>query len=719
MKLTEITKRTILTLIATLSFAGLYAQSRHSIKGVVIDSLSGKPLAGVYVTTANEGGQSDRDGHFVIEDVAEGPHRLMTMYYNDYRMAVMDVEVSGGDLEGIVLKMQPELITVDDVVVTGTRTEKRLADAPVLTTLIKEREMRKSGSTSLLESLQDNIPGIVFSPNGMGNNMRIKGLSSRYVLFLVDGERMVSEGAGGNVNLDQIDVNNIERIEVINGAASALYGSNAVGAVINVITKNPVHKFEAGVNGSWQNYNTMKFRADVGSVLKKFSVRAGGFRNSSDGYDVNGVYAAKYTDYGGDIKMGIKPGKSGRFNINMTGRYFQHETFNPAGSMNATHSFTQTVAATLGGDYTSADGRNNIRASVGYDKYFDFDILERKDNQKDKVNDAGYISTRILDTYKASEKWEVVGGVEHNHETVFSKKSLGVTPTRKSLDDANLFGQVEFDPIKNLDLVAGARYTYHSQFGSAFSPKFSVMYNVSGFTFRGGIGTAFRAPSIKELYYDFDHQGMFWVYGNPDLKAENGLYSSLSVEYTKGTFNASVSGYYNNIDNKITQYDVVNSLGELEKYYKNVSSATLSGVDVSASYVLLRQITMRANYSFCDAVDNSTGLQLESNVKHSGTVSVTWNGTILNSPFSLQMAGRFSSPKLYHTQETAADGSTTILKEESKRYNIWKAILVKPFRINKHTIEATFKVDNIFEFKDTSFIDPGRQYMVGLRYRFK
>lgn len=714
-------KETIVSIIATVAALTASAQSpeRFTVSGIVIDSLSGKPLPGVYVTTETQGAQSDRDGRFAIKDVPAGEHRLMTMYYTDYRMSIKDVTV-GGDIDTLTIRMQPELITIDDVVVTGTRTVKRLADTPVLTTLIKSQEMRKAGSTSLLESLQDNIPGIVFSPNGMGNNMRIKGLSSRYVLFLVDGERMVSEGAGGNINFDQIDVNNIERIEVINGAASALYGSNAVGAVINIITKRPVHKFEAGVTASWQNYNTWKVRADVGSNLKNFSVRAGGFRNSSDGYSKEGgAYAARYEDYGADLRMSFRPGKSDRFDIGVTGRYFQHETFNPAGSMNTTHAFTQTAAATLSGGVTSADGRNNLKASIGYDKYFDFDILERRGGKKDKDNTADYISARLVDTYKATDKWEAVGGLEYNREGVFSKTNLGAEPTHKNLDDVNVFAQAEYLPVKSVDIVAGARYTYHSSFGSAFSPKLSVMYDAAGFKLRGGIGTAFRAPSVKELYYDFDHQGMFWVYGNPDLKAEKMLYSSLSLEYAKGPFDASASGYYNKINDKITQYDVINSQGGAEKYYKNVSSATLAGVDVNASYTLLRQITFKANYSFCDARDNSTGLQLDSNVKHSGTVSATWNGRIARSPFSLQMAGRFNSPKLYQSRETAADGTVETIREQSKRYNIWKAVLVKPFRINKHTIEGSFKVDNLFGFTDRSFTDPGRQYMVGLRYNFK
>ena len=282
-----------------------------------------------------------------------------------------------------------------------------------------------------------------------------------------------------------------------------------------------------------------------------------------------------------------------------------------------------------------------------------------------------------------------------------------------------MFAQAEYEILKNFDAVAGARYTYNSQFGSAFTPKLSLMYEVAEWRFRGGVGTAFRAPSIKELYYDFDHQGMFWVYGNPDLKAEKGLYSSLSAEYTEGLLNVSVSAYYNNINNKITQYDVINAAGGNEKYYKNVSSATLRGIDVTFSYLFSKHLAVRANYSFCDAVDNSTGLQLEDNVKHSGTVSLTWNGRIARSPFSLQIAGRMNSPKLYQQIITGSDGSQTVSMEESDPYSIWKIVLVKPFRINRHAIEVTFKVDNLFNFREASFVDPGRQFLIGIRYAFK
>ncbi len=709
--------RLIFCLFLLFGTTTLHAQQKEfNISGIVLDTATKEPLMGVYVTTGKEGAQTNKKGFFQLKNIPRGEVTLSTMYYSSYPTCSKQLNLQQDTT--LTFSITEELLQMNELVVTGTRTEKRLSESPVLTNVIRESEIQKAAAVSTLESLQDNIPGIVVSPNAMGNNMRIKGLNSRYILFLVDGERMVSEGAGGNINFDQIDVNNIKRIEMINGASSALYGSNAVGAVVNIITKKAIHKFEAGANVIAESNNTWKTKIEVGSRLKKLSTRFSAFRNSSDGFGENGgAYAARYSDYGGNFNLGYTP--LDRVDINLVGRYFRHEVFNPAGSMNAAHPLTQSLAVGVNGGYQSEDQRNTMRLSLNYDKFFDYNVLEKKNNETSTNNTANYISSRFVNTFIPTERWEIVGGMEYNHQENYSTKTLGVNATTKTIDDANLFAQAQFEILKNLDLVAGTRYTYNSQFKSAFTPKVSLMYSVGAFKFRGGVGSAFRAPDIKELYYDFDHQGMFWIYGNPDLKAEKGVYSSLSTEYTKGGFNMSVSGYYNSINNKITQYDVINSAGANEKYYKNVSSATLTGVDVNLSYILFREIVLKGNYSYCDAKDDATGLQLSSNVKHSGTVSTTWNGKVAQSPFSLQLSGRINSPILYQKVVTDDSGKESTEITSSKAYSIWKAVLVKPIRLKKHSLELTLKVDNIFNFKESSFINPGRQYLAGVRYSFK
>ncbi|MDE7149790.1 MAG: TonB-dependent receptor, partial [Bacteroidales bacterium] len=236
-------------LICILSGYGLASAQSYTISGSVTDATDGGPIPGVYVMAGKYGAQTNGQGVFEIKNVPSGTYVVRTMYYSSYTSDQAEIELqSDTKLE---FKIKEQALSLGEVVVTGTRTERHLADVPVLTTVIPSREMEKAASVSVLEALEDVVPGIVSSENAMGNNLRIKGLNSRYILFLVDGERLVSEGAGGNVNLDQIDVNQIERIEIVQGAASALYGSNAVGAIINLITKEPVHKIEAGAKASW------------------------------------------------------------------------------------------------------------------------------------------------------------------------------------------------------------------------------------------------------------------------------------------------------------------------------------------------------------------------------------------------------------------------------------------------------------------------------------
>ena len=155
---------------------------------------------------------------------------------------------------------------------------------------------------------------------------------------------------------------------------------------------------------------------------------------------------------------------------------------------------------------------------------------------------------------------------------------------------------------------------------------------------------------------------------------------------------------------------MVNALGGLEKYYKNVSSAAITGFDLNLSLILCKRLFLKGSYSFCDARDQASGEQLSGNVRHSGTASVTWNGQLPRGPYSLQLAGRFSSPRLYES-----DGN----KRQSKPYHIWKVIFTKQFRLPRNLLELTLKCDNLFHFQDPTFINPGRQYLIGIRYTYQ
>jgi outer membrane receptor for ferrienterochelin and colicins len=611
----------------------------------------------------------------------------------------------------------------DEVVITAARTPKRLSNAPVLTTLIRSEEIRRSASVSALETLQDNLPGLASAPiAGMGSNLRLHGLSSRYILFLVDGERLVGEGADGSINLEQIDIGSIQRIEIVGGAASALYGSGAMAAVINLITKQPHSKAHACVSQSIESNNTLRSRIEAASALPKASIKASAMRNASDGFSNanSGVTAARYEDYGADIKASYTPAKPAA--INISSRWYSHEVFNAPNALNVKHDYTQTFSASGSAIYMYAPADtpvNTLRLSAYWDKYFDYDIFERIGNKRSLQNTASYLSLRLVDTYIPMQKLELTAGSEYNIEENYALTTMGPSAISRQTDDINAFMQAEYTAFSALTIVGGGRYTYNSQFGNALSPKLSLMYKIGSLRMRSGIGYAFRAPAVKELYYNFNHQGMFYVYGNPDLLPERGLLASLSAEYSYAYFNASITAYYNNINNKITQYDVIGADGNAHKHYKNTSGALLRGADIEMQYVVYNRLVLRGAYSFCDAYDRSDGSELQGSIRHSAALSAVWNGSLWRSPFSLGLYARLSSPMLYWSANAdVSAGADAVQLVRSKAYSIFKAVLTKTFKWKQHLLELTFKVDNIFNFHDVSFVDSGRKYLAGIRYSF-
>ncbi len=389
-------KRLLLLGLFMLS-CGVFAQNLVQVNGRLItsDKKSAENIS-VALQGTSYGALADAQGYFSFN--AKPGHYRLVVFSIAYDKVEVPVHIKVGTnnhLPDIELKATAK--ELEEVVVTGTRTEKRLSEVPVQTTVVGQQSIQKAASVSVIESLQDNIPGLIVTPNAMGNNMRIKGLNSRYVLILVDGERLVSEGAGGNINLDQIDVNNIKRIEMVNGAASALYGSNAVGAVINIITKETSHAVEAGANVIAQSYNTFKTKAHVGLKTKKISSRISAFRHSSDGFGGEGnnvIYAAAYEDYGSNIKFKYTPTK--QWDIRLNGRVFSHETFHPEKTLDVIHSLRHNFATGGSAAYTSKDNRYTLQLSSNFDKYLDYNVLEEQNDKKRKKNSSYYLSNRLL-----------------------------------------------------------------------------------------------------------------------------------------------------------------------------------------------------------------------------------------------------------------------------------------------------------------------------------
>ena len=213
---------------------------RYAIEGVVVDE-SGTPLPGasVKITGTTFGAGTNTQGEFVlrVEDTAKRTLRVSFVGYDPVDVEVVPAEKVARPLR---VELKPAANPLNEVVVTGSFIEKPLKDVPVLTRVVSQKDIQALNPQNLETLLQYEIPGLQIGYNSMSQLPEITymGMGGEYILFLVDGERVSGEGADHNVDFTRFNVDDIERIEIIKGSQSTIYGSNALGGVINIITKH-------------------------------------------------------------------------------------------------------------------------------------------------------------------------------------------------------------------------------------------------------------------------------------------------------------------------------------------------------------------------------------------------------------------------------------------------------------------------------------------------
>jgi outer membrane receptor for ferrienterochelin and colicins len=231
----------ILFLSVLLLSRVIYSQEA-SISGHIL--LDGNKLASgatLIIKGTTIGAITDNNGQYLISRITPGEYALYVSLLG-YETQEKVITISGGEnIQDFILKTAN--INLNEVVVTGTRSEKMLKNVPVITQVIYGRQMLSLGITTVTGALQNMVPGLDVSQFGTRTSITMQGMNSKYVLFLIDGERIAGE-VNGDIDYSMLNMENIERIEIIKGAASSLYGSNAIGGVINIITKRITESFE-------------------------------------------------------------------------------------------------------------------------------------------------------------------------------------------------------------------------------------------------------------------------------------------------------------------------------------------------------------------------------------------------------------------------------------------------------------------------------------------
>ena len=630
----------ILVLLLTVALVTVNANvpanpPNYIIKGVVMTA-NGEPLAGasIVVEGTNINCGSNSKGEFSLNVQKDKVYKLRVSYLG-YTPRLITVPASGHP--PLKIKLQPSETALNELVVTGSRYERQLKDVPVITRVISREEIETVNPVDFTTLLEYTLPGIQFYYNTMSQVPEItyQGMDAKAVLFLLDGERISGESGDSNIDYSRFNINDIERIEVVRGAASTLYDSRAIGGVINIITKKSVRPFTASMHTRYAGKKGQSYSASAGVNLHRFSSL------TSFGWRKRDSYLVK--DEQGKQKEIINPDGS------VTKSKTEPVAFNIYGysimdvSQKLSYNFSDrfTGSARISYYTNKRDKYDNARY---YQRYRDL-ILSGKlkwqfaDNQN---LDLSYIRDNyIKDNVYVDDDERVYGNVNSTirlyYTGMFGKHTLsgGVDLLREDMkhhfmkDTATVHMnqysfclQDDWQLTNKMNVVVGVRGDKGGSYRLHFTPKVSVLYRpLKTITLRAGYSQGYRIPNLKELYQEFNMGGMgIMMYGNKDLKPEEGTQISASVEYDYKGLNLSFSTYHNRYKNKIS-YEYISPGKSWNMKYVNALNVKTTGVEVTANYKLPFGLRFSGGYSYVYDYDERDGYNMSWVRPHSARLS--------------------------------------------------------------------------------------------------
>lgn len=664
-------------------------------------------------------------------------------------------------------------VDLNPIVVTGTGTHERLKNTPTPVSVITSSEIKKAGITDFQQAMTMMVPSLSFSSNAMGSYLMMNGLSNKYVLILINGRKLIGD-TSNNIDLSRIDMSRVKRIEVLNGAGSSLYGSDAIAGVINIITNDPKDVIDltsssrySGKGQYSQNVNLDIAKGAFGSYTSFKHEQSDGWQNNSLQYDTNKkgeitgtsetVYPLSIGFHSNIVNQKFTFAPTDKLSFYANGGYYWKLTDRPTKIKNADK--TDNGGSEYDLQYESYNfGAGALyklakRSSLQFDFTGDhYDQRYKYLTESNNYKPGDYLLTKAQKMYDAEMKG--IFGFTENSTTVFGLdyRSESLNSTNGNMDKtaytASAYAQHELRLFDHFKGIFGVRYDYHETSKGRFSPKAALMYSIGDFNVRATYSGGYRAPGLDELYYNFFKSAMggkpVVTLGDDNLKPEHSKYVSLNMEYRTNKFSASATGYLNYITDMITKVNVnIADLDDPEGFrkwamtnfgidqttanklvnygqYINFDKAMVKGFEVNMAANPLSGFTLSGNYNFAYARGRNSGVwqNIERSVRHTatfvGNYAHSWKDYTLN----VNLNGRIQSKRFYPGDTTYGD---------APGFGIWNLNTTHSFSGFRHfTFEPGIGLDNIFNRKDMrpkgvnySLVSPGRMVYVSLAMKFK
>ena len=683
-------KMTFLLLLGVLFAVDAVAQRR--ISGTVTEGRH-EPLSGATILVEELpelGAVTNAEGRYELQLPDRKNYTLTATYIGYFEQTRAATADHDGALD---FRLEENPMTLDQVVVTGTRTPKLLKDAPIVTRVISELDIKRTDATHIGDLLQTELPGIEFSYSmNQQTSLNMAGFGGNSVLFLVDGERLAGETLD-NVDYSRLNLDNVQRIEIVKGAASSLYGSNAIGGVVNIISRESQEPWSVNINGRYGAHDEQRYGGSVGFVQGRFNSVTNVQYTSIDAIDLSkgtdnaevGDYSTIYGHSTVHVKERLIFTATDKLRFTARAGYFFRERIPSETLKDRYRSFT----GGLKGNYSPTD-KDDLKLSYAFDQYDKSDYLVPSDRDVRDYSNVQH-TLRTLYNHTFAGKHILTAGGDYMRDYLMSYQFENNGSHTQHTADA--FAQFDWNPHRKFNLIAGLRFDWFSEAKlSHFSPKLGLMYKAGNCSLRASYAGGFRAPTLKEMYMNFFMGNIFMIYGNPDLKPESSHNFSLSAEYLKGRHNLTVTGFYNIVDNRITT-TWNQALGG--QVYTNISRLQVAGADANASGRYPCGISWRLSYAYTYEHIKKGEPVLSSTRPHAATARIAYDKDWKNYGLSAALSGRWLS-KVTTDVYTKISSYEQTEKQTYPGYTIWKLSLTQ--RVWRG-IALTLAVDNLFDYR--------------------
>lgn len=668
--------------------------------------------------------------------------------------------------------------SLDTMVVTATRTAMTVKETPSTVEIVDSKKLEQTQAKTLHDALKGALGVNVFNDFQGRSNVSIRGSESRHVLIMVDGKRLGGEAAYNSANawdVDRIRMEDVERVEIIRGPAGALYGSDAMGGVINVITKTP-DKTTADINYEYGWYEDGKGAGYKGNLYLQgaegnYSYKINAGLNKNRPYMDPKGSGDSMNFYGKQqpisLSVGYKFDNGNKLSVDFSKIKENNQKSTTTQTVMVPGKVWQDKIQTIYNDNKRTDYAITYQGSDdkqdwmfrAYKSVFDKHYMNQNNTRmtmggrpgawklQDPKIDTVKRTLSVIegkDTFNLSDKNKLTAGFEYRKD---ESEGTRLKKPNTSLADGNAhdaydkaainylaaYVQDEFRPDDKWLIIPSVRFDHSDQFSNKLTSNLAATYNAADdVRIKAVVGQGYKTPTVNDLYIFWEMyaanpggKGQFYV-GNPDLKPEKSLSYELSVEKDWGDRSTVHLGVFRNeVKDLISTYwtgkltdddpDLYPGVkGDMIMAYENIPEATLQGVELYGSHRLGKNIYLNAGYTFLDAKDKTNGTRLKDRAKHQVTFGVSYQPENI---YAWDLSFDLVSNIGYYFNN--GDKSTMgHFVYETKDFTI--ANIMASRHLNKDT-KIYLGVDNISNhqnFGPYSDGNLGRLYRVGMEYKF-